>query len=551
MTNLLHAGIGVATVWGLLAISGCGGSCIDDGFAWQQGVNCGAASVGGTESASATDTDSGDPTEASASNSNSASASETASETASASNSASQSASATETASASEPTGTATESASDSDTEGGMFCEDVDGDGFGDPDKCSPEMMPGSVPNDDDCDDSDVNTFPGSAEKDSETKCERDEDGDGWGDNDPPPGVDPGTDCADGDAAVHDTCGCTPGALSCVGDDLHECDALGMMENVTPCEFGCDDGGLQCWDAMIVDAGPSVCIDPDAQASLLAMVSGGDGVYAYAWTPADTLDDPTVADPKAMPASATQYTVDVSDGEGNMGSDSVTVFVKDQSLELSPQTCTVFDFPHEVNDENMDPVSSWMWNDQTKELCETLNAKGSALFCGWELDNATISGNFEVKTAEDDDWVGFMWGMQDTSHFYVFTWKQAGQLATTCGNVQVPAGMQVKVVDVADPMADPMACVDIHAAADTANSKLLVAAADFTTTGWADNTQYRFQLTHKADGEMTIVVRRANNNMLVAEKTFMDTTYASGDFAMYTKSQVNTCFSNFTVDCEP
>ena len=97
----------------------------------------------------------------------------------------------------------------------------------------------------------------------------------------------------------------------------------------------------------------------------------------------------------------------------------------------------------------------------------------------------------------------------------------------------------------------PSACIDIHEAADTANSKLLVGVDDFTTTGWADNTKYRFQLTHKADGAMTIVVQRADNNMLVAEKTFMDTTYASGDFAMYTKSQVNACFSNFTVDCEP
>lgn len=547
MANWSRAGLGVVVAGGLLAFSGCGGSCVDDGFAWQQGKDCVAESVSGTDSASATDTDSGDPTEASASNSNSNSNSETAS----ASNSASQSASATETASASDPTGTATESASDSDTVGGMFCVDDDGDGFGDPAKCSPEELPGTVPNDDDCDDTDVNTFPGSAEKDSETECQRDEDGDGWGDNDPPPGVDPGTDCADGDVAVHDTCGCTPGALSCVGDDLHECDALGMMDNVTACEFGCDDAGLQCWDALIVDAGPSVCIDPNAQASLLAMVSGGDGVYAYAWTPADTLDDPAIADPKATPASATQYIVDVSDGEGNMGSDNVTVFVKDQALELSPDTCTVFDFPHEDNDENMDPKSNWAWDANTKELCETLNAKGSALFCGWELNNATISGTFEVKTAADDDWVGFMWGMQDTSHFYVFTWKQLGQNAGTCGNVDVPAGMQVKVVNVTDPMANPMACVDIHAAADTANSKLLVAVDDFTTTGWADNTRYNFDLTHKADGEMTIVVRRANNNMLVAQTTFMDTTYPGGDFAMYTKSQVNTCFSGFTVDCVP
>jgi len=117
--------------------------------------------------------------------------------------------------------------------------------------------------------------------------------------------------------------------------------------------------------------------------------------------------------------------------------------------------------------------------------------------------------------------------------------------------MQVPAGMQVKVVNVADEMMNPMACVDIHAPTDTPNSKLLVAVDDFTTTGWADNTKYNFALTHKNTGEMTIKVTRANNNMLVAEKTFMDTTYPSGKFGMYTKSQVNACFSGFSVSCEP
>ncbi|HEY0133653.1 MAG TPA: hypothetical protein VGB85_06220, partial [Nannocystis sp.] len=457
-----------------------------------------------------------------------------------------ESVSVTESASNSE---SATETASASDTDGDLFCEDVDGDGFGDPAKCTMEMTPGSVPNDDDCDDTSVNTFPGAAENDSMTECQRDEDGDGFGDTSPPPGVDPGTDCSDSDPQANADCGCTPNTAQCDGDDLKTCNAEGTMEAVTTCEFGCDDDGSKCWDALQVDAGPSLCIDPGQEAQLLAMASGGDGMYAYAWTPADTLDDASVADPKATPVAVTEYTVDVSDGEGNMGSDTVSVFVKDQALNLSPEVCTVHNFPHEDNEDPMDPLSNWAWNDETKELCETLNAKGSALFCGWTLNNATITGTFSVKTIEDDDWVGFMWGIQDTSHFYVFTWKQIGQLATTCGDIQTPAGMQVKVVDVKDPMADPMACVDVHAPADTANSKLLVGVDDFTTNGWLDNTAYTFELTHKTGGEMTIVIRRANNNQLVAQKTFTDTTYASGQFGMYTKSQVNTCFSNFTVDC--
>ena len=52
----------------------------------------------------------------------------------------------------------------------------------------------------------------------------------------------------------------------------------------------------------------------------------------------------------ATPNGVTDYTVDVTDGEGNMASDTVSVFVKNQALDLSPDICTVYDFPHEVND---------------------------------------------------------------------------------------------------------------------------------------------------------------------------------------------------------
>ncbi len=433
MRTLYSASVGVVGAVVLLALEGCGGSCVDDGFAWQQGVNCEIETASATESASASESESASqPTEDSNSdsNSNSNSNSNSASDTDSGSDS--NSASNSNSNSASE---------SDSDTGGGQWCVDADGDGFGDPMNCTDEMTPGSVPNDDDCADDNPDAFPGSAENDSPTECQEDADGDGYGDQDPPPGVDGGTDCNDADAEVHIDCACTAGAAKCDGDDLLVCNARGTMEDITTCEFGCDDDGGKCWDALTVDAGPSVCIDPGASVQLSAVAAGGDGAYAYAWTPADTLDDPAIAGPTATPAGATDYTVDVSDGEGNTASDKVSVFVKDESLSLSPDICTVYTFPHEAGIADPDP--NWEWDEQDQELCETLNAKGSALFCGWELDNASITGTFAVNTNQDDDWVGFMWGIQDTSHFYVFTWKQLGQLGTTCGNVQVPAGMQV------------------------------------------------------------------------------------------------------------
>ena len=53
---------------------------------------------------------------------------------------------------------------------------------------------------DGDCDDSNPSAYPGAAELDSTYECMTDEDGDGWGDPDPSSGeVVPGTDCDDRD----------------------------------------------------------------------------------------------------------------------------------------------------------------------------------------------------------------------------------------------------------------------------------------------------------------------------------------------------------------
>lgn len=529
----LRSGLGivVAGTMGLTGLSGCGGACIDDGAVWNQEANCMAVSASATESGTASA--SASATEATVTQGSMSQGSVTEGSMSQGSNSMSG-----------EPTDSATDSGGDG------WCVDADGDGFGDPSMCSPDMGPGTVPNGDDCDDSDPDTFPGAAPNDSPDACMTDADGDDWGDDDPGQGIDPGTDCADNDLGVHDNCPCAQGEGMCVGDDLHVCDGEGGVD-IMPCEFGCDDAVGKCWDALTVDAGPSVCAPAGQPSQLMATAIGGDGVYGWSWTPPDGLDDAAIQGPTATPNGTAVYTVEVTDGEGNMASDSVSVFAADEALDFDPQVCTVLDFPHENNPGNMDPVSVWDWDDNDKELCQTLNAKASAVFCGWELDNATITGTFGVNTATDDDWVGFMWGIQDASHFYVFTWKQIDQVGNTCGGVETFAGMQVKVIDVVDEAMEPLSCPDIHAATDTNNSRLLVSVDQFTTDGWEDNTDYVFRLTHRSDGEITISVHRANNNMLVAESTFMDTTYPKGKFGIYTKSQINACFSEFTVTCEP
>lgn len=84
------------------------------------------------------------------------------------------------------------------------FCRDLDSDGFGDPDVCSADATPGfvSLENGADCDDTAETTFPGAAPLDDPDACMADADGDGYGDNRPPAGVTPGSDCNDLNAGV-------------------------------------------------------------------------------------------------------------------------------------------------------------------------------------------------------------------------------------------------------------------------------------------------------------------------------------------------------------
>jgi hypothetical protein len=221
-------------------VSGCGSTCVDDGLVSQQNQ---CPSVGGnsaTETDSATDstdsatdstpTDSNsqsqsDPTMASMSMSESNSATDTTTlSTVSATDTDPSTVSATDT-----DTATATDSDSDSDSDtdtggGGDWCVDADMDGFGDPGQCTPvnpgdEPPPGTVPNDDDCDDGDANTFPGAAENEDPDACMQDEDNDGWGDNMPDdPGVEPGTDCNDGDVNTFPGAAPNDDAMACMTD---------------------------------------------------------------------------------------------------------------------------------------------------------------------------------------------------------------------------------------------------------------------------------------------------------------------------------------------
>ncbi len=187
------AGTFLALSLALTQGSGCSSTCDDDGFAWQQDELC--ANENASASETETDTDS---------NTNTETDSVTEGPT-------------TDTLTAGSMTMSETmDTTATTSGSGTSYCVDADMDGFGDPTMCTdvPDgdtPPPGTVPNDpndpsdDDCDDANENTHPGAGENEenSETLCQQDNDNDGYGDSDPPPGVDPGTDCDDDNVNTH------------------------------------------------------------------------------------------------------------------------------------------------------------------------------------------------------------------------------------------------------------------------------------------------------------------------------------------------------------
>ena len=72
------------------------------------------------------------------------------------------------------------------------------------------------------------------------------------------------------------------------------------------------------------EAEPSV-INEGEVSHLLAIATGGTGIYTYSWEPAESLDNATIANPTASPELPTEYLVTVTDSEGNTAE--ATVFV--------------------------------------------------------------------------------------------------------------------------------------------------------------------------------------------------------------------------------
>ena len=175
----------------------------------------------------------------------------------------------------------------------------------------------------------------------------------------------------------------------------------------------------------------------------------------------------------------------------------------------------------------------WVIDPSNTSATQQRNADASILLSDFPLANDEISGIWRAAPDADNDYMGFVFGYQDRSHFYLFDWKQGSQ-NDECGRALT--GMNVKVIS-ADT---ELICQDLWPSVIT-NDR--VRTIFHNSILWEDDRDYAFTLQF-ASGNFAIQIQDGTN--LLESIQLTDATYSNGAFGFYNYSQGNINYRGFT-----
>jgi len=174
--------------------------------------------------------------------------------------------------------------------------------------------------------------------------------------------------------------------------------------------------------------------------------------------------------------------------------------------------------------------ANWVRSQSNTVALQTLNADASILLSDFSMFRDEVEGTFLAQSSADDDYLGFVFGYQDASHYYLFDWKKVSQ-------DKALVGMNVKVV--AD---DP----NLSWGGDTwATYPALtnrVRNLYHNSIPYQFGVEYRFLLRF-SPGDISILVYEATN--LLADIRLNDTSYPEGRFGFYNFSQDHVRYAGF------
>lgn len=137
--------------------------------------------------------------------------------------------------------------------------------------------------------------------------------------------------------------------------------------------------------------------------------------------------------------------------------------------------------------------SSWNVAADNNSVLQTVNGSPTVFHNGVNSQGNALSGTIEVETTSDDDFIGFVLGFDTgdfsnaAADFILIDWKQGNQGAyggTALAGLSISQVSGVLGDNSGSWWHDP-----------TNNVTELARATNLGSTGWADNTEYSFDLT--------------------------------------------------------
>lgn len=102
-------------------------------------------------------------------------------------------------------------------------------------------------------------------------------------------------------------------------------------------------------EPLTVDAGVDQTINLGESKNLVIAVSGGVAPYSYSWSPAESLSNATICNPKATPELTTEYIITVTDDQGNIATDNIIVTVVNTTNIYNEEDNDINIYPNPFN----------------------------------------------------------------------------------------------------------------------------------------------------------------------------------------------------------
>jgi len=183
---------------------------------------------------------------------------------------------------------------------------------------------------------------------------------------------------------------------------------------------------------------------------------------------------------------------------------------------------------HDFNPPGGQAGSNWSLSADNFSVTQTINADPSFYLNNISQTSYQMDGKWKVLTRSDNDFMGFTFGRQSSSNFYLFDWKQGQQsyVGTTAYE-----GFSIKKISALSEA--NLTLSDFWSSTGHTNSSVL--ASNYGAgKGWSDLTEYDFHLDF-APGVFSVTVMQGATTLW--DVTVNDASFTYGEFGFYNFSQ--------------